>query len=548
MAEAYRFSPASTLPTPSSVPLKAKSRRPPSSGSSRSRKVRGHDTLKFTPLSSSAPANRTAPAMSLSPLSSMLATPLHPQQAWDLSQGNTVSDLGSTLPGPGAVATPAECSRSRAPAVVHKERVYVFGGSGLPDQFSGGRLRSDLVCLNPSTGTWYKLHCSGMSFPRPRMHHCAVVKDGKLVIHGGVDASGTVLNDMWAVSLRAGTHHWRKVAVRTNTDQPLPWCPGLFSHAAAIDPAMNSMVVQGGRSGMSSSSLFHVFRFTSQEWEVVQTRNEGPLIHNHSLEVVNTLVFAYGGNTYSQGDHEARNLLLFVLNMETWVWRTLDFTFRTAEVKTDFTHTPLLLAIVRQTNQLWFYGRTGAHVATLPEATSLFGNGLDDGDALSLAFHPYGKCPAMPQHRSHACVAVVGRTIWLVFGEEEERSTLHPSHALPSEPLHARLPPSLAVLLSEDYFTSRKCYADVNAFAIDLCEWMAIEPGQAYTFSVTEEPKPVPPPTATSPPPSDLLQSSGKTRKKKAEGGGTAGMVSRLLREKYHFDKAHRELVRQGVG
>ena len=40
-----------------------------------------------------------------------------------------------------------------------------------------------VFCLSLDTGASTRLHCAG-NFPKPRIHHSAVIRDNKLVIYG----------------------------------------------------------------------------------------------------------------------------------------------------------------------------------------------------------------------------------------------------------------------------------------------------------------------------------------------------------------------------
>eukprot|EP00754_Rhynchopus_humris_P035832 Rhum_TRINITY_DN17436_c0_g1::Rhum_TRINITY_DN17436_c0_g1_i1::g.165984::m.165984 len=97
----------------------------------------------------------------------------------------------------GVPASVVDCSRSRCSAAQHRGRAYLFGGSGPPDRFNGGRLRSDLCCVDTETGAWRRVPCSGAAFPEARMHHATVVRRGMLVVHGGLSPRGALLPDMW---------------------------------------------------------------------------------------------------------------------------------------------------------------------------------------------------------------------------------------------------------------------------------------------------------------------------------------------------------------
>ncbi|KAJ9460842.1 Actin-fragmin kinase [Diplonema papillatum] len=412
----------------------------------------------------------------------------------------------------GVVAPAQACARARCPAVKYNGRIYMFGGSGIPDRFNGGRLRSDVCFVDTQTCVWHRVVCTGTAFPPPRMHHAAGVKDGKLVVHGGISASGEVLNDMWALSLRADLHEWKRVALYCHADtEP----PPLASHAAAVTAQV--MYFHGGRSSSPSHTIY-AFAFQTQAWDAIESANIGPLLYDHCVEVVDGVLYAFGGFTYHQGRHDAVNNQLFAYSFETGVWRTISFRLRGAENGLhDFLTAPLLVRCVRQTKQLWFAGSSRVYFAALPA-----------GDATCVVFHLHSKPSGVPEKRLHSVACAVGRTLWLMFGEETGED--------PS--LNISSPTAVRRLLAEDHATSRVCFADVNVYTIDASSW-APAPDAAAALNATTAGAVAggDAPALHSSSPARMLSPPRSRRRPQSSQRTQVSVLARLLKEKHDFDK-----------
>ena len=407
-----------------------------------------------------------------------------------------------------------ECRRSRCSAVVYREKIYMFGGCGIPDKFSGGRLKGDICCFDIKRREWSRLACGGGSFPPPRMHHICFIKDNKLVIHGGIDSSGNHLDDMWAVSLRNQTsHEWRRVAIHSTN--PLPT---LACHAGVV---VSDLYIHGGLLPTPSPTLFK-FTFCTQNWSQIQSTNCGPLLHDHTIEEYSGQLFAYSGLTYHQGCHTALNTQLFCYTISSKIWRPISFQLRGSKASIDdFTTTPLLMSIISSTKAVWFWGTTGVYFGTLPPPKEN-----------AVVFHLYGKPSLMPERRIHGVTATYKRNIWLMFGEQ-----------LTKENTNNSISQSVMKLLSEGYDTSRKIYTDVNVYTIDTNLW-----ADGIPFGTTESEL------------SSTLQSTKEFKKptspiirqriappRRIASKSRISVLTHLLREKHEFDRVRSDLSTQNV-
>ena len=357
--------------------------------------------------------------------------------ATQVLEGFSLSHFGAGR----AMSRTAECSRSRCGAAKHQGRLYLFGGSGMPDRFSGGRLRSDVSCVDIATGVWSDLVCTGAAFPSARMHHATCARDGFLVVHGGVDAAGTILSDMWALQLNDPLHEWTKVTLRSDSCTP----PALASHACTV--SHGCLLLHGGHTNALSPTLYR-FTFKTQVLEEVPCANTGPLLQNHTLEVFGSTLYAFGGETYHQGSHEAVNNQLFCCNLNSGVWRAVAFKLRGGgDEFRDFLQRPMLMECVRQTRQLWVVGAGRVYFAALPEEK-----------AEAVFFHTHSHPCNFPEARVHAVTTTVGRALWVMFGEENVDTSR-------SNEVNTAL--RLSQHLAEDHVTTRRCFEDVCVYSID---------------------------------------------------------------------------------
>eukprot|EP00756_Hemistasia_phaeocysticola_P015524 Hpha_TRINITY_DN15416_c1_g1::TRINITY_DN15416_c1_g1_i2::g.176935::m.176935 len=443
--------------------------------------------------------------------SRQLGTPI---AAWDKSAADTapVTALGDST------ATAAECARSRAVVVSHKGRLYAFGGHGGSDDHGNAALRSDICCLDPVSGGWARLSCRGQH-PSARIHAAGVVKDGKLVVHGGVDGRGHVLSDLWAVTLRTpedtqggavGVRKWKRVAVR-GAPETEPLC----RHASCLSASRQAALFHGGHTPKGSvSPLLFEFAFATQAWQVVATQGDAPLLYDHTLAAVGDSVFAFGGSTYRDGDARVVNDHLFLLTASTGVWRRISIAFQSQDAAVDFVGPRYFFTCVRQTRQLWFYGhKTGAHFAQLPEPSSE-----------RVLFHPHGAAPRVPSVRNNAGVVPLGRTIWFMFGEEPCGGRTRARRARSRPPLEPLVPEDVALLLDDCGGESHPVSHDVRAYTIDLSDWVVMSEGTPAAFT---------PKTG---------RSETHTQRSAGQGASVEStMLTRLLREKHAFDQARRE-------
>ncbi len=117
-------------------------------------------------------------------------------------------------------------------------RLLVFGGS------NGTRLFSDVFALDLSGGLgWRKLAVAAPG-PSARWGHVAVLDAGhrRMLVYGGIDADGSYLGDVWALSLD-GTPAWTQLEPGGATPS------ARANHLAVVDTLGGRLLVYGGVNG-----------------------------------------------------------------------------------------------------------------------------------------------------------------------------------------------------------------------------------------------------------------------------------------------------------
>jgi hypothetical protein len=128
-------------------------------------------------------------------------------------------------------------------------RMIVFGGAT-----ATGGVSNDVWVLSYANGVggtpvWQPLSLSGDSSPASRMGHTAVYDSAthQMIVFGGTNASGKVLDDLWLLegaNGSDGTATWgANVTFHTGK---VPYPDARSGHTAVFNPSDNSMVVFGG--------------------------------------------------------------------------------------------------------------------------------------------------------------------------------------------------------------------------------------------------------------------------------------------------------------
>jgi hypothetical protein len=151
-----------------------------------------------------------------------------------------------------------------------RQRMIVFGGVA-----SDGTPQSDVWALDltPLSENWTPLATAG-NRPAPRTQHTAVYDEvnQRMVIFGGRDSRGVLLNDVWALDLAGSVPQWMQLSAGAG--------PSLREeHTAIYDRANGRMIVFGGRdSGGSVNNDVWALNLTreSESWIQLTGLGVGP--------------------------------------------------------------------------------------------------------------------------------------------------------------------------------------------------------------------------------------------------------------------------------
>jgi len=143
----------------------------------------------------------------------------HRSIVWRLANGKPVGRYGHTL-------------------VPWDDRIVCFGGSthnGLTNSLC-------LLSMKETTGTWLELDNEGPkgAVPKARQHHCTVISGDYMVIYGGQDELGGLLQDTHALHLPSMT--WTKPLLESKPES----VPPARAHAGAATYGRHEVLVFGG--------------------------------------------------------------------------------------------------------------------------------------------------------------------------------------------------------------------------------------------------------------------------------------------------------------
>ena len=112
----------------------------------------------------------------------------------------------------------------------------MFGGHG-----DAGAPLNDTWAYDPAANAWTELKPAG-TLPAPRSAQSMAydLTSGRLIMFGGLDSAGTVLDDAWAYDPVANT--WTEL--EPSGTQPV----ARAGHVMVYDPASGRLIMFGGRS------------------------------------------------------------------------------------------------------------------------------------------------------------------------------------------------------------------------------------------------------------------------------------------------------------
>lgn len=144
-----------------------------------------------------------------------------------------------------------------AVAAVDSQRFFLFGG------FNGKTRLNDLWVFDSTEMSWLKIQPQSQSVPRERSGHKLIRCHGALYLFGGIDSTGTYLNDLWKLTISGdGRAIW----------QVIPYEPGEKVPEARAFHSMNNVggriVIFGGYSFKKCFDDLFAFDIESRTWVV----------------------------------------------------------------------------------------------------------------------------------------------------------------------------------------------------------------------------------------------------------------------------------------
>ncbi|GAM29165.1 hypothetical protein SAMD00019534_123410, partial [Acytostelium subglobosum LB1] len=171
-------------------------------------------------------------------------------------------------------------------AVVHNNRMYIYGGH-LPDSHTFIReVKSDLHEYNFETRRWKMKTTNGVPLPA-KTEHSSVVYQDSMYIFGGYSGPQTYLDvSIYKLDLETfeGKSIQGKGAIPT----------GRSAHCACV--WNHYMYIFGGWDGTESNNSFFRFNFLTEEWSRVPAKGTPPpCIRSHSCVLFDNSLYIIGG-------------------------------------------------------------------------------------------------------------------------------------------------------------------------------------------------------------------------------------------------------------
>jgi len=172
--------------------------------------------------------------------------------------------------------------RSALTAVVHKNKMYTFGGwNGFSKQWF-----NDLHSFNFDTKEWCEIHAKGER-PCQRTSHACVVWNNRMYVFAGFSGE-QYLNDVHEFDFETET--WRNITMETTGTRPSP-----RSRFCAVVHG-NSMYLLGGWNKVNYFGDFFAYNFVTKTWtQIISPHFDIPSLSQYSVSVYNNKLYIFGG-------------------------------------------------------------------------------------------------------------------------------------------------------------------------------------------------------------------------------------------------------------
>jgi hypothetical protein len=200
-----------------------------------------------------------------------------------------------------AVGQPSTLERHTAVYDPVRQRMVVFGGA------AGTRMTNETWQLTlAGAPRWTPLAAAG-DLPSKRLGHSAVYDPGRdrMLVLGGLDSSGVVLADVWALSL-SDPPAWSRV-------QPAGTPPRARSyHTAVYDPLRDRVVIYGGSDqfNIPFGDVWCLWLAPTPRWEALTPQGPPAARYGHSaiFDPVGDQMLVFSGGAFASNDVWALSL------------------------------------------------------------------------------------------------------------------------------------------------------------------------------------------------------------------------------------------------
>jgi len=200
-------------------------------------------------------------------------------------------------------------------AVIHGERMYIFGGH-IPDPLNYIRdVKSDCCAFHFPTHSWEPILPSPKGEPFPsKTEHTAVVHQNTMYLFGGYSNSTTGYSDVDIYAFNFDT----RICERVNATGNAP--TDRSAHTAVV--YQDSMYVLGGWDGDVSNNDFHAFHFPTRVWSrVAYTGFAPPSVRSHATVVFKDTMLVFGG----YGEQILHPTSLYIFHFLEGRWEEISF-------------------------------------------------------------------------------------------------------------------------------------------------------------------------------------------------------------------------------
>jgi len=193
--------------------------------------------------------------------------------------------------------------RSSHSAVVHDEKIYVFGGEN-----ENGEALGDFLEYNTETDTWANLTTTHA--PSARRSHTAVLHNDKMYVFGG--RPDKEVNDLYEYDFN--TSIWTKVDDNGDPAKPDP----RQGHTAVV--YNGKMYVLGGHNGPSDNTVYYkdlrAYDFAANTWLILHEAPCGFVLY-HTAVVIDGKMYVLGG--LDENETPRTEVWAFDFSTQNWI-------------------------------------------------------------------------------------------------------------------------------------------------------------------------------------------------------------------------------------